>query len=641
MNRNWLTLFTFLLAALCGPLASPVAAQTPANSYTAVRFDGTDTQAYGINDAGQVVGQTTVGIYPDQHGHAFLWQNGAITDLGTLPGGSYSGASRINSSGQVVGSAFTSTGQRHAFLWQNGTMIDLGTLPGDNNSTASDINDAGQVVGHSRLLIYDEFGNLIAVYDRAFLWDAATGMHDLGTLGGAASYAYAINSAGQVVGEAQAADGAFYPFRWTPSAANATTGAMAALGAFPGAARDINDSGEVVGTANGQPVRWDSSGVAHSLAVLSGYDSGSAYAINNSGEVAGDCSYTVDGGISGYDDNGNPYGGGSWTYYAAVVWDSASAVRDLNALISSGPAEVSGSLMHAVAINNSGQVVADGSTADFLLTPSPVSPRPLNLVATAGVTQVSLSWQASSGATSYRVYRSTTAGAGYAFVATATSASHTDATVTPGTTYYYVVTAVNDAGESGYSNEATATPRVTPSSWLSASGGDRKVTLAWEASPDATSYRVKRATVAGGPYTTITTTGVATTGYADTSVVNGTRYYYVVTAVNGLYESVNSPEAAATPRTPPAAPTSLSASGAKSKVNLKWTASTSAGVVSTAIYRSTTSGGTYTYISGVSSGNTYADTSVRGGVTYYYRVKAVNDNGQESAYSNQASAKPR
>ena len=56
---------------------------------------------------------------------------------------------------------------------------------------------------------------------------------------------------------------------------------------------------------------------------------------------------------------------------------------------------------------------------------------------------------------------------------------------------------------------------------------------------------------------------------------------------------------------------------------------------------STIHGKGHTYISGVSSGNTYADTSVSGGVTYYYRVKAVNDNGQESPYSNQASAKPR
>ncbi|VBB08143.1 fibronectin type iii [Lucifera butyrica] len=99
------------------------------------------------------------------------------------------------------------------------------------------------------------------------------------------------------------------------------------------------------------------------------------------------------------------------------------------------------------------------------------------------------------------------------------------------------------------SNIARWTSNFAPSAPtnLSATAGDSKVTLSWDAVTDAVSYNVKRSTTAGGPYTTIAS-GVIGTSYVDTDVVNGTTYYYVVTAVieNGI-ESDNSNEASATP----------------------------------------------------------------------------------------------
>jgi len=70
-----------------------------------------------------------------------------ITDLNTVPGGISSGAA-INNAGQVAGYSCLNVDNIHTALWQpNGAMLDLGTLPGGGNSFAYAINNAGQVVG--------------------------------------------------------------------------------------------------------------------------------------------------------------------------------------------------------------------------------------------------------------------------------------------------------------------------------------------------------------------------------------------------------------------------------------------------------------------------------------------------------------
>jgi len=267
---------------------------------------------------------------------------------------------------------------------------------------------------------------------------------------------------------------------------------------------------------------------------------------------------------------------------------------------------------------------------------------PTGLTATAGNAQVSLSWNASAGATSYNVLRSTTNGGPYTTIATGvTTTSYTDTGLTNGTTYYYVVQAVNTAGTSPNSNQASATPicaAPAAPTGLSATPGNAQVTLNWTASSGAASYNVKRSTITGGPYTTVAA-GVTTTSYTDTGVTNGTTYYYVVSAVNSCGESVNSNEASATPAAAavPAAPTGLTATagpGAK-KISLAWTASS--GASSYNVKRSTVSGGPYTTIATGITTTSYTDMGLISGRTYFYVVSAVNSAG-ESANSNQASA---
>jgi hypothetical protein len=83
---------------------------------------------------------------------------------------------------------------------------------------------------------------------------------------------------------------------------------------------------------------------------------------------------------------------------------------------------------------------------------------PTGLTATPGNTQVSLSWSASSGATSYNVERGTTSGGPYTTVNSPTTTSYVDTGLTNGTTYYYVVTAVNSVGQSAPSGQVSAVP---------------------------------------------------------------------------------------------------------------------------------------------------------------------------------------
>ncbi|HZF40561.1 MAG TPA: fibronectin type III domain-containing protein [Blastocatellia bacterium] len=113
---------------------------------------------------------------------------------------------------------------------------------------------------------------------------------------------------------------------------------------------------------------------------------------------------------------------------------------------------------------------------------------------------------------------------------------------------------MNSAGESGNSNQASATPQnaqtapPAPTN-LVAAPGNAQVTLNWNASSGATSYNVKRSTTNGGPYTTIAT-GVTATSFTNTGLVNGTPYFFVVSAVNSFGESGNSNQASATPVQP-------------------------------------------------------------------------------------------
>jgi aryl-phospho-beta-D-glucosidase BglC (GH1 family) len=187
---------------------------------------------------------------------------------------------------------------------------------------------------------------------------------------------------------------------------------------------------------------------------------------------------------------------------------------------------------------------------------STVPAAPGSLTASAGGAEVSLNWTAVSDATSYTVKSSTATGGPYQVIQSGiTTTSFVHSGLTNGVTYFYVVAAVNSAGEGAHSIEASAMPTAFPlaaPTGLTATSGDSKVSLAWTPVSGATSYTVRYSTVNGGPYQAVAT-GLTAATFVHTGLTNGTTYYYVVSVIGSAGESANSAQVSATPAAPPVA----------------------------------------------------------------------------------------
>jgi probable HAF family extracellular repeat protein len=345
--------FRSLSAAFVVPLAivllasltedRPRAATTP-GPYTVTDLGtlgtGQSAQAYDVNEATQVTGYAG--------NHAFLWDDGILTDLGSLGVGSIGQA--INEAGQVAGySSLTGSGNR-ATLWDSGTKINLTPgLASSDTSGASGINDLRQVVGTINSAT-------------PFVWQNGT-ITTLGHLGGGAGNAFDINNAGQVVGsskttlQSQVLGPLSHAALWQG-------GIVIDLGVLPGdeesGAAAINETGQIVGSSDRvDPETYEVT--SHSFL----YDDGVMTAL----PVASTESYGGDINDAGVVVGTMRAGGGVSPYRAYIYADGV--VTDLNTLIASGSGL---HLAYALGVNNAGQIVgvAYDATARYhayLLTP--------------------------------------------------------------------------------------------------------------------------------------------------------------------------------------------------------------------------------------------------------------------------------
>ncbi len=179
---------------------------------------------------------------------------------------------------------------------------------------------------------------------------------------------------------------------------------------------------------------------------------------------------------------------------------------------------------------------------------------------------------------------------------------------------------------------------------LMASAGNANVTLEWneplwDGGSPITGYNIYRGDASGNE-TLLDTVGPVQ-WYLDTTVVNGQTYWYQITAVNSVNESLASNEVSVTPKTVPTSPLALNTIAGDSQIALNWDAPEDDGgstLLSYMIYRGTVSGAEVPLIT-VYGSTSFLDAEVTNGVTYWYFVTAFNEVG-EGPNSDRSSATP-
>jgi probable HAF family extracellular repeat protein len=282
--------------------------------------------------------------------YAFQWQNGVMSDLGSLRRGWSSAPTAISANGLIAGYSENGkidpllstpqqeTAELRAVLWQNGHIMNLGTLPeGGYESAALAVNSAGQVVGAAMNTIPD--ANPLALFPvfpiafqttqtRAFLWDGAV-MRDLGTLGGTDAVAAFINESGQVMGWSYTSTtqvSACNPYAAVPLGSFIwdQKNGMRNIGTLGGTctfAYGLNNRGQIAGYAslkgdqNSRAFLWEN-GVMRDLGGSLGGIATFAFALNETGQAVG----------------GGNLGGDSAAYFHAALWTKVGQITDLGTL---------------------------------------------------------------------------------------------------------------------------------------------------------------------------------------------------------------------------------------------------------------------------------------------------------------------
>lgn len=367
---------SILIAATLSIAMLAVPVQLAAQQYTVTdlgTLGGSFSQANGISNTGSVTGFSTP--LGDLVVHAFRWQNGIMTDLGTLGGPtSFTPDDNhlVSNGGAVVGSSDTSISDPNGedacgdgtqliclpFIWQKGVMTGLPLL-GGNNGAANGINSRGQVAGVAETPNPDPICSPFFLQTEAVVWQNGRVQQLAPLLGDPDANALSINNEGQVVGVSGCASANFEAVLWQQG----TPLDLGNLGGLSGnIAFDINDPGQVVGQSDlpGDTTHhaflWQT-GKMSDLGTIYGLPVSLANGINNKGQVAG---------FSQDSDSNNT---------VAWIWQNG-VMTDLNTLI---PADSPWFLIEALGINDRGQIAGPavntltGEYHGYLLTPVPNS----------------------------------------------------------------------------------------------------------------------------------------------------------------------------------------------------------------------------------------------------------------------------
>ena len=246
-----------------------------------------------------------------------------------------------------------------------------------------------------------------------------------------------------------------------------------------------------------------------------------------------------------------------------------------------------------------------------------------------------LKWNAVSGAAKYEVYRARSKDGTYSLMSTQSATGYTNTSdLTNGNTYYYKVRALDANGTAGaWSSVVSVTYKQTLSAPTVTGGNDAqgRPTLTWKAVTGAAKYEVYRARSRSGEYIKYST--VTGTSYTNISYIeNGNTYYYKVRALDangtaGAWSSIVS----VTYKQTLSAPTVTGGNDAQGRPTLTWKAVS--GAAKYEVYRARSKDGTYSKYS-TTTGTAYTNSSyLTSGATYYYKVRALDANGNAGPYS--------
>jgi probable HAF family extracellular repeat protein len=414
IRRHGLLLgFSAIVLAACGggeeqtvaqgevkrPMAAAGGSASSIPFYTVRRIDlgipwGSVT-AKGINAAGQVAG--TAPLPPSGISRAFFFDGTTTLDLGTLPGTSSSRGQALNASGQVTGWSESPT---KAFFWAGGAMTAI--APAERTiSIGQALNDSGLVVGIDNLGAfawngsYASYGTTFARFNAVNKSGTIAGALRDGTLqrpairladgnpvlvwpGTESGDARLINDDGLVAGHVNVPFVGTRAFAWKDGVSYPVGNALAASGYPTSTAVDLNQAGQLVGYATS-----DSAGTAGYVWTQPG---GLTFLDNFPGAFPGTLPRAIN-------SNGVVVGaaGSSSVSQRAFIWTAASGIVDLSTRVVNPPAGLF--LFDAMAINDSGLIVALANTGLLLLTPaSPDTPVPpaLGAITASDPVQVNL-----------------------------------------------------------------------------------------------------------------------------------------------------------------------------------------------------------------------------------------------------------
>jgi fibronectin type 3 domain-containing protein len=233
-------------------------------------------------------------------------------------------------------------------------------------------------------------------------------------------------------------------------------------------------------------------------------------------------------------------------------------------------------------------------------------------------TSINLSWSAISGASEYKVYRTSDPDAGYTFLETVSGLTYSDESPAAGTAYTYAVQAV-DTQTAGASPLAAVAARILAAPQLSARAASASaISLSWAAVEGAAAYKLHRSGSPDTDFTLIET--LSELAYTDQGLSGGSTYYYKVQGTNAQGDGVLS---AAVPLKILPAPQQVQAQASSTEAAITLTWAAAAGAASYRVYRSATEDTGFA-ATGTTSSLSYTDKDLNGGTTYYYKIQALH-----------------